>query len=587
MAPNAHGHAFHKRNAHDEFEMQDGPLRHLTKKAPKKHPHDDLEMQAGPLRHLKKKQPEMVMDASPLRHVKLKVPEEDNKMRFIHNSPAQGLELQNKQQVDVDAETIYSQAFVTASKDIAGDAVLSTPAANAAEASYLSAKSAAQGPNTQAASSSPTSVLEPVVQTRTPVTDPTQRTRESAPASSVVPAPFAGTPIQTTHGAGMVGGTPLSATHSSDAMIGKDSDGMTAGAKAGLALGVIALIGLAVGLILFCLRRRKQQMKQESAEKLDEKHASRDSFFGGMAAAAARGPGRESVQSEKSFASSRTAATAPRLSLRPVTQFLPNIMENRKSSANALDTPAMSEKPKSGWTDRRPANATSNPFDDAAVLDEKSAQSNPFEEGAGAVAAAPSGKNSPNHSQKNSWEGSEPATPKSAKFGTAAAVPINGAQTARGPNNVHRVQLDFKPSMEDELELISGQIVRMLHEYDDGWALCIRLDRSQQGVCPRTCLSKLPVKPRPQGPPSNSPPGRPMGPPPQGMRRPESPAMNGNMVPRPLTPTGRERSRTLGRELPAAESAGRPRSQSMSGANERQRSPTAVPSRKPVPGVAL
>jgi hypothetical protein len=38
-----------------------------------------------------------------------------------------------------------------------------------------------------------------------------------------------------------------------------------------------------------------------------------------------------------------------------------------------------------------------------------------------------------------------------------------------GPNNVHRVQLDFKPSMQDELDLHAGQLVRMLHEYDDGW----------------------------------------------------------------------------------------------------------------------
>lgn len=30
-------------------------------------------------------------------------------------------------------------------------------------------------------------------------------------------------------------------------------------------------------------------------------------------------------------------------------------------------------------------------------------------------------------------------------------------------------------------------------------ALCIRLDRSQQGVAPRTCLSARPVKPRPAG----------------------------------------------------------------------------------------
>ncbi|KAL2890292.1 SH3 domain protein [Ceratocystis lukuohia] len=61
---------------------------------------------------------------------------------------------------------------------------------------------------------------------------------------------------------------------------------------------------------------------------------------------------------------------------------------------------------------------------------------------------------------------------------------------------VHRVKLDFTPSMKDEMELQTGQLVRLLHVYDDGWVLCIRLDRSQQGVVPRTCLSDQPVKPR-------------------------------------------------------------------------------------------
>jgi hypothetical protein len=134
----------------------------------------------------------------------------------------------------------------------------------------------------------------------------------------------------------------------------------------------------------------------------------------------------------------------------------------------------MSEKPKSGW-DRTPAGVSQNPFDDAAVLDEKNARPvspmNPFEEGDGSAVAAT--KKSPSHSSKGSWEGSEPPTPKSTKFGTAAAVPIAAAGAAKqppaGPNNVHRVQLDFKPSMDDELELKSGQLVRMLHEYDDGW----------------------------------------------------------------------------------------------------------------------
>ncbi|TQS37920.1 hypothetical protein Golomagni_01586 [Golovinomyces magnicellulatus] len=63
---------------------------------------------------------------------------------------------------------------------------------------------------------------------------------------------------------------------------------------------------------------------------------------------------------------------------------------------------------------------------------------------------------------------------------------------------VYRVQLDFNPSMDDELLLRSGQLVRVLHEFDDGWAMCIRLDSSEQGVCPRTCLSSRPMKPRSQ-----------------------------------------------------------------------------------------
>ena len=57
-------------------------------------------------------------------------------------------------------------------------------------------------------------------------------------------------------------------------------------------------------------------------------------------------------------------------------------------------------------------------------------------------------------------------------------------------------------------------------------ALCIRLDRSQQGVAPRTCLSARPVKPRPvadRGP-------TPRGPPPS--------AMFGSPVPRPTSPAG-------------------------------------------------
>jgi hypothetical protein len=56
------------------------------------------------------------------------------------------------------------------------------------------------------------------------------------------------------------------------------------------------------------------------------------------------------------------------------------------------------------------------------------------------------------------------STPTQTPSGAAIAA-------AGGPINstVHRVQLDFKPSMEDELELRAGQLIRLLHEYDDGW----------------------------------------------------------------------------------------------------------------------
>lgn len=55
-----------------------------------------------------------------------------------------------------------------------------------------------------------------------------------------------------------------------------------------------------------------------------------------------------------------------------------------------------------------------------------------------------------------------------------APEPSSGAAAiaaAGGPadSSVHRVQLDFKPTMDDEMELHVGQVVRLLHEYDDGW----------------------------------------------------------------------------------------------------------------------
>jgi hypothetical protein len=78
-------------------------------------------------------------------------------------------------------------------------------------------------------------------------------------------------------------------------------------------------------------------------------------------------------------------------------------------------------------------------------------------------------------------------------------------------------------------------------------ALCIRMDRSQQGVVPRTCLSKHPVKPR-QGPPPQN-----------GMRGPpiRSPVGPGGVPqPRPMSPSSGMNSPTMSQGPPRNMSPG-------------------------------
>jgi hypothetical protein len=227
-------------------------------------------------------------------------------------------------------------------------------------------------------------------------------------ASMVVGTPVSATPVSATP----VSATPVSATRS--ATPETEQTGLTGGAKAGLAVGIIFGLALVFGLIFFCWRRKKSHRE---LEEYNEKSA-------------ASPPVHVNRFSSDSLrrTSTQTSATAPRLSLRPVTQFLPNLT--------------------AGGAEQKTAQ---NPFGDAAALSEKSGASH----------------DRANSSDSNASVESATAAaviPGSAQAATAAAVPVN-----RGPNNVHRVQLEFKPSMEDELELKSGQLVRMLHEYDDGW----------------------------------------------------------------------------------------------------------------------
>lgn len=356
------------------------------------------------------------------------------------------------------------------------------------------------------------------------------------------------------------------------------SSGMSGGAKAGMVLGVLLAIGALLGAILFVYHRKKKQIAQQKVD--DEKFAMRET---------PPPPPPPHVEPAPSIRTQRTMSTAPRLSLRPVTQFDP-MFPNRKSSGNMLDIAGAgagahtgnrspsSDRPDNRYSWERPGTANTatapvnpfndpqtrsvsppqNPFTNSAAIEtpqaspmvahHNAAHSPEFGNPAPAIAAAEAASlmaalpAPPNHRNNHdnvppspAWTEDIPASPGPAPSGplpVAAAGGHNGP--APPPNNVHRVQLDFKPSMSDELGLGAGQLVRMLHEYDDGWALCVRMDRSQQGVVPRTCLSKHPVKPRqgPPGPRMRGPPVSPAMGPPMGQ-----PTGQGRVQqPRPLSP---------------------------------------------------
>ncbi|KAI0469580.1 hypothetical protein F4859DRAFT_516074 [Xylaria cf. heliscus] len=417
---------------------------------------------------------------------------------------------------------------------------------------------------------------------------------------------------------GSLGATDAAASSSPTSTSSPSSSDTSAGAKAGIAIGVLGGL-LAVGLLIFFLfsKRRKQ---------LEQQHAHDNEKVSGPVAG-----GRPA--SVRSVRSTLTSATAPQLSLRPVTQFNPTFNERRSSKgaglmlATAGAGPQSATREKGGSMWERPSTSRSNnpenPFNDNARAYSPTGSgpsvpheqpSNPFDSpenvvgmaqttdlpatpttgpatsGVGAVAVAAAAATAVGTSTSLTRKASTrkeapepldltmpvgPPSPTGTDFSMNSVAPgqspgpsksAAAIAEAGGPSStaVHRVQLDFKPSMEDELELQAGHLVRILHEYDDGWALCIRLDRSKQGVVPRTCLSTRPVKPRPAGgppgsrnggppvnpngprgpprgpgpnSPANFPPGHPLGRPESPMRpmngRPQSPAQM-----RPYSPAG-------------------------------------------------
>ncbi|OAQ97131.1 hypothetical protein LLEC1_03218 [Akanthomyces lecanii] len=350
-------------------------------------------------------------------------------------------------------------------------------------------------PTTSDALDSITSVEATSLGSTLAVADPTSSlaTHETkVSSSSSLPAPTSSAAASTA--------TPSSSSSA--------DQGTSPGAKAGIAFGVVGGL-LLVSLIVFMIFKRRKRLVQQRLSRDNEKLNNGGDNL-------ARMP-------------SRSDPRAPRISLRPVTQFLPNWNLDKNAPRAAANL----------------APATANQWD---------------------------------------------------RPGTS----------------------------QNEMELNAGDLVRLLHEYDDGWALCIRLDRSQQGVVPRTCLSTRPVKPRPPqgaarpGPPINpqggfprgpnplgrpmtpqgrpmTPQGRPMTPqgqrPPQGMGpRPAGPMSPGprpqSPGPRPQSPGPRQQGPPGARPQSPNGMSPRPMGAGSSPMNPAPSSPNRAPQRKPVPGQA-
>lgn len=261
---------------------------------------------------------------------------------------------------------------------------------------------------------------------------------------------------------------------------------MSTGGKVGIAVGVVLGLGALISLLIFCFRRKR---KQAAAERLEDEK----SFVG-------VGP-VSGISRSASTRSTKTGSTAPRLNLRPVTQFSPNL---DAQNANAIAMTPINEKTetKSAW--ERPSTSASqdvhNPFGNHAEIQQAGApvvatgpggphSITPYAApvaaaglaaGAGAVATAANAQNNntiglargaskrENRPQQLDLTKPTPEMPTPSNVpgsaGSAAIVAAGGPQNS----TVHRVQLDFKPSMEDELELKAGQLIRKLMEYDDG-----------------------------------------------------------------------------------------------------------------------
>jgi hypothetical protein len=437
-----------------------------------------------------------------------------------------------------DAATIVQVVTQTAPKTFTGNAVLVTQTAGGAVAGgAVFASRTDEAATTQALeTAAPTSAATSAAAT-TAIIQPTQAV--TTPLTTPLTTPVYNTPF----GAAVT--SSLNSAQATNQSKQAANSGLSGGAKAGIAFGVlIPVAALLIGALIL-IRRKKQQ--KDAGEKLDDEKAGyakqADALPSFPAPAPAPAPALAPAQSQTPSVTevavrSTDTLTAPRLSLRPQTQFDPRMSKLASpngataagAGAGALTAAAAvgaaggkrSPSPQSAW--ERPgaeknSNDPANPFGDHAINNNAQPAPAPQPRASSPInidaadfplpgSVAPSERAIslvPDPSSDNlSLAPSNPATASNlsliapgtptSSLGMAAAAGVAGAAAAgvagaaaagvagaaaagaannrNSPppaDNVYRVQLDFEPSMEDELGIRAGQLVRILHAYDDGW----------------------------------------------------------------------------------------------------------------------
>lgn len=370
----------------------------------------------------------------------------------------------------------------------------------------------------------------------TEIVSPTQLTSmsiESTLAVDVTPRPTTSSVVTSQATSQSTTTTASQSSATAEASSEGSNGGVSTAALAGIVIGVLAgilIVFVMVWLIVSSRRKKLERQRQQIED--DEK---------------INGPFGDS-------AAIRTPTTAPRLSLRPVTQFLPNFnstshAERRASRGIALTlnpvsapSPTASLSPLtrptggSAWerptfdstvnnpttSGDRPETSNSlhpnNPFNDAQRISDEPVSpisslgsfDNRFgpatttdsipepvspidgEDGFGVTSGpALTRKTSIRKDIPKPLDLTKPPSPLFAippspvgteysmhsmapgqSPGPSASAAAIAAAGGPSQSTVHRVQLDFKPTLADELELRAGQLVRLLHEYDDGWVRC-------------------------------------------------------------------------------------------------------------------